>query len=41
MVKLDASGALTKVRLVNHEVRRDDPQHPVAFTVTARWRITP
>lgn len=41
MVKLDASGALTKVRLLNHEVRRDDPQHPVAFTVTARWRITP
>lgn len=41
MVKLDASGALTKVRLVNHEIKRDDPQHPVAFTVTARWRITP
>ena len=41
MVRLDSSGALTKVRLLNHEVKRDDPQHPVAFTVTARWRITP
>jgi Tfp pilus assembly protein PilN len=40
MLKLDASGALTRVRLLNHEVKRDDPQHPVAFTVTARWRIT-
>lgn len=41
MVKLDTSGALTKVRLMNHEIKRDDPQHPVAFTVTARWRIAP
>jgi Tfp pilus assembly protein PilN len=41
MLKLDASGALTKARLLNHEVKRDDPQHPVAFTVTARWKTTP
>lgn len=41
MLKLDASGALSKARLLNHEVKRDDPQQPVAFTVTARWKITP
>ena len=41
MTRLDSTRALTKVRLLNHEVKRDDPQRPVAFTVTARWRIAP
>jgi Tfp pilus assembly protein PilN len=36
--RLDSSETLTKVRLVSHETKRDDPHHPVAFTVTAQWR---
>jgi hypothetical protein len=39
--RLDASGALAKARLVTHEVKAGDPQHPVAFAVTARWRVAP
>lgn len=41
VLKLDDSGALTKARLLSHEIKRDDPQHPVAFSVTARWRMAP
>lgn len=41
MSRLERSGALTNVRLLSHEIRRDDPQRPVAFTVAARWKTEP
>lgn len=35
--RLGKSGALHGVHLVRHETRQDDPQHPIQFTVAARW----
>ena len=37
VMNLSRTDALTQVRLARHEMRRTDPQHPVAFSVTARW----
>ena len=39
--RLDASGALAQARLVTHEVKAGDPQHPVVFAVAARWGAAP
>jgi hypothetical protein len=36
--RLDSTLALTHVRLAAHEVKRDDPQHPVAFVLVAHWK---
>ena len=35
--RLGKSSALRGVHLVRHETRQDDPQHPILFTVAARW----
>ena len=41
MLKLDTSGTLAGAQLSSHQIKDDDPQHPVAFTVVARWRMAP
>ena len=41
MLRLDASGTLGKAELLSHQVKNDDPQHPVAFTLVADWRVPP
>lgn len=35
--KLGAAGPLVQVRLQSHQTVRDDPQHPVHFTIVASW----
>jgi Tfp pilus assembly protein PilN len=35
--RLEASAAMADVRLAGHEVRQQDPRHPVAFTLSATW----
>ena len=37
VLELSHSDSLSKVQLVRHEMKANDPQRPVAFTVTARW----
>jgi hypothetical protein len=37
VMNLSQADGLTQVRLARHEMRRTDPQRPVAFAVTARW----
>ena len=34
---MEAAPALARVTLAGHETRRDHPQHPVRFTLTATW----
>lgn len=41
MTRLDAGAVLTEPRLLNHEVRNEGTRHPVAFAITANWRMTP
>lgn len=36
--RLEATGALTEVHLLNHEVAKDHPQRPVRFVLSARWK---
>ncbi len=36
--RLDASGGLAEVHLVGHQVRRDNPQRPLQFSVQAAMR---
>lgn len=36
--ELGQAGALSRVYLVRHELRQNDPQRPVAFSVSASWR---
>jgi hypothetical protein len=38
VLNLSRSEALAKVELVRHEVKQDDPRHPVAFYVSAAWK---
>ena len=38
VIRLQASHALDSPMLDRHEVRSDDPQHPVHFELTADWR---
>jgi Tfp pilus assembly protein PilN len=37
VLNLSQSDALSNVQLVRHEVKQNDPQHPVAFSVSAAW----
>ena len=41
MQRLDSSDAFTHTRLLSHKVKREDPRHPVAFTIAATWKIAP
>jgi hypothetical protein len=36
--RLGATGNFAEVHLVNHQVREDDPQRPIQFSVQARFR---
>jgi hypothetical protein len=38
VLNLSRSEALSRVELVRHEVKQDDPRHPVAFSVSAAWK---
>ena len=37
VLNLSRADALTRVQLVRHEAKPDDPQGPVSFTVSAAW----
>jgi hypothetical protein len=41
VLNLQQSDALSQVQLVRHEVKPNDPQRAVAFTVTGRWNGAP
>ena len=38
VLNLSRSEALSGVELVRHEVKQNDPRHPVAFSVSAAWK---
>jgi Tfp pilus assembly protein PilN len=38
VLNLSRSDALSSVELVRHEVKQNDPRHPVAFSVSAAWK---
>lgn len=38
VLNLSRSEALSRVELVRHEVKQNDPRHPVAFSVSAAWK---
>lgn len=38
VLNLSRSPALSGVELVRHEVKQNDPRHPVFFTVSAAWK---
>lgn len=37
VTRLDARAGLRDVHLVRHELREDDPQHPMYFSILASW----
>jgi len=37
VLNLSKADALSHVQLVRHEVKQNDPQRPVAFSITAAW----
>ena len=37
VARLQRQGRLSSVHLVRHEVKQEDPQHPVAFILAAAW----
>src|SRR3954463_5837090 len=37
VLTLSQNDALSHVQLVRHEVRQNDPQHPVSFAISAAW----
>lgn len=37
VAQLRVTKPFSKVFLLRHEVKRDDPQHPVAFALSTRW----
>ena len=37
VLNLSRADALSRVQLVRHELKQNDPQRPVAFTVSASW----
>jgi hypothetical protein len=41
VVRLQSSSLLRYPMLDSHELKSDDPQHPVRFAMTAEWRETP
>ena len=38
VLNLSRSAALSGVELVRHEVKQNDPRHPVGFSVSAAWK---
>jgi hypothetical protein len=38
VLNLSRSEALSSVELVRHEVKANDPRHPVAFAISAAWK---
>jgi hypothetical protein len=38
VLNLSRSDALSSVELVRHEVKANDPRHPVAFAISAAWK---
>jgi hypothetical protein len=41
MARLEEAGTLTRVHLVSHEIREDDPHRPYYFALIGRWRSAP
>jgi Tfp pilus assembly protein PilN len=41
MARLEQDRMLTRVHLVNHELREDAPEQPTQFTLAANWRSAP
>jgi Tfp pilus assembly protein PilN len=41
VTRLDERKTLRDVHLVRHEVREDDPQHPMYFSILANWEEGP
>jgi hypothetical protein len=41
LARLDQSGTLRNVHLLSHQLKQDDPQHPLLFTVAASWKPEP
>lgn len=41
VAQLSEPGQLSDVHLVRHETKKDDPRHPLTFTIAARWRTEP
>jgi Fimbrial assembly protein (PilN) len=37
VLTLSQNDALSHVQLVRHELKQNDPQHPVAFSISAAW----
>ena len=37
VLNLSQNDALSHVQLVRHEVKQNDPQHPIAFSISAAW----
>ena len=37
VLNLSQADALSNVQLVRHEVKQNDPQRPVAFSISAAW----
>jgi len=37
VLNLSQAEALSNVQLVRHEVKQNDPQRPVAFSISAAW----
>jgi hypothetical protein len=37
VLNLSQADTLSHVQLVRHEVKQNDPQHPVAFSISAAW----
>jgi hypothetical protein len=41
LARLDASGTLRNVHLLSHQLKHDDPQRPLLFTIAASWKAEP
>jgi hypothetical protein len=41
LARLDEGGKLSNVHLLSHQIKPDDPQHPLLFTVSANWKAQP
>jgi type IV pilus assembly PilN-like protein len=41
LARLDGSGSLRNVHLLSHQLKQDDPQRPLLFTIAASWKLEP
>ena len=41
LARLDGSDTLRNVHLLSHQLKQDDPQHPLLFTIAASWTPEP